>query len=99
MAPKKIEWIEKKQPKNDLAERRNIKLSVKIPDVLGTGVQDSRCIYIRTIDFSTKVSKSHETSPVKTSSINMPITPTADPVPTPDNDFVWDDQFMYMMFF
>jgi len=37
-------WIEKTPQKNELAERRNVNLVVRIPDVLGTGLDNDECI-------------------------------------------------------
>jgi len=43
-------WIEKTPQKNELAERRNVNLVVRIPDVLGTGLDNDECISLGDIE-------------------------------------------------
>jgi hypothetical protein len=89
-------WIDKKQESNPLAERRNVKLSLKIPAVLGTGLMNEQMLYVRTIE-NIIGSKSPETSPAQASPTDV-LTVTNDDVQTPE--VLWeDDSFMFAMFF
>lgn len=99
MSSKDYNWIDKKQEISPLAERRNVKLSLKIPAVLGTGLINDHILYVRTIDTSITgiiESKSRETS---TSSISTMDKSNTD-IQTPETpESLWEDTFMYMMFF
>ena len=97
LSAKDSNWIDKKQETSPLAERRNIKLSLKIPAVLGTGLKNDQMIYVRTIDTCIIGTKSRETS--TNSPMEMSIV-TNDDIRTPDTpESSWEDNFMYMMFF
>ena len=94
LSAKDSNWIDKKRETSPLAERRNIKLSLKIPAVLGTGLKNDQMIYVRTIDTCIIGTKSRETSPMGMSIV------ANDDIRTPDTpESSWDDNFMYMMFF
>ncbi len=89
-------WIDKQQETNPLAERRNVKLSLKIPAVLGTGLISDQILYVRTIENIT-CSKSHDMSPSKASPTDV-LNVENDDVHTPE--MLWeDDSFMFAMFF
>jgi hypothetical protein len=97
ISPTDAKWVDKQQETNPLAERRNVKVSVKIPAVLGTGLMNDQILYVRSIDTSTMRLKSMETSPVQASPTDV-LTVTNDDVQTPE--VLWeDDSFMYTMFF
>ena len=99
MSSKDANWIDKKQETSPLAERRNVKLSLKIPAVLGTGLINDHILYVRTIDTSiTEIigSKSRETSTSPTSTMDQSNIDIQTPE-TPES--LWEDNFMYMMFF
>ena len=97
MSSSDAKWIDKKQESNPLAERRNVKLSLKIPAVLGTGLVNDRMLYVRAIDTSAARLKSLETSPDQASPTDV-LTVTNDDVQTPE--VLWeDDSFMFAMFF
>ena len=96
MSSKDANWVDKKQETSPLAERRNVKLSLKIPAVLGTGLINDHILYVRTIDTSiTEIigSKSRETSTSPTSTMDQ----SNIDIQTPET--LWEDNFMYMMFF
>ena len=97
MSSTDAKWVDKQQETTPLAERRNVKVSVKIPAVLGTGLMNDQILYVRSIDTSTMRLKSMETSPVQASPTDV-LTVTNDDVQTPE--VLWeDDSFMYTMFF
>ena len=99
MSSKDANWVDKKQETSPLAERRNVKLSLKIPAVLGTGLINDHILYVRTIDTSiTEIigSKSRETSTSPTSTMDQSNIDIQTPE-TPES--LWEDNFMYMMFF
>ena len=96
MSSSDAKWIDKHQESNSLAERRNVKLSLKIPAVLGTGLVNDQMLYVRTIENTMRL-KSAETSPVQASPTDV-LTVTNDDVQTPE--VLWeDDSFMFAMFF
>lgn len=89
-------WIDKQQETNPLAERRHVKLNLKIPAVLGTGLINDKILYVRTIENITR-SKSLEASSIQSSPRDV-LTVTSDDVQTPE--MMWeDDSFMFAMFF
>lgn len=97
MSSKDANWLDKKQETSLLAERRNVKLSLKIPAVFGTGLINDHLLYVRTIDTSiTGIigTKSRETSPSPTSTMDQSVVID---IQTPET--LWEDNFMYMMFF
>jgi hypothetical protein len=97
MSSKDANWVDKKQETSPLAERRNVKLSLKIPAVLGTGLINDHILYVRTIDTSiTGIigTKSRETSSSPTSTMDQSVVID---IQTPET--LWEDNFMYMMFF
>lgn len=89
-------WVDKQQETNPLAERRNVKLSLKIPSVLGTGLINDQILYVRTIENITG-SKSHDMSPSQSSPTDVLIV-INDDISTPEM-FGEDGSFMYAMFF
>lgn len=96
MLPTDAKWVDKQQETSPLAERRNVKLSLKIPSVLGTGLTNDQILYVRSIE-NIIGSKIPETSPVQSSPTDV-LTVTNDDVQTPE--LLWeDDSFMYTMFF
>ena len=96
MSSKDANWLDKKQETSPLAERRNIKLSLKIPAVFGTGLINDHLLYVRTIDTEIIGSKSRETSTSPTSTMDQSNIDIQTPE-TPES--LWEDNFMYMMFF
>jgi len=62
MLSKESDWMDKKQETSFLTKKRNVKLSLKIPAVLGTGLVNDKMLYVRAIDISTARFKSQETS-------------------------------------
>ena len=89
-------WTDKKQETTPLAERRNVKLSLKIPSVLGTGLINDQILYVRTIEHITG-SKSPDMSPIQLSPTGV-LNVENDDVQTPE--MMWeDDSFMFAMFF
>ena len=105
MSSKDANWVDKKQETSPLAERRNVKLSLKIPAVLGTGLINDHILYVRTIDTSitsiTKIigSKSRETSTSPTSTMDQSNIDIQTPETPETPESLWEDNFMYMMFF
>jgi hypothetical protein len=96
MSSTDAKWLDKQQETNSLAKRRNVRLSLKIPAVLGTGLVNDQILYVRTIENITSL-KSHETSPIQSSPTDV-LTITNDDIPTPE--MLWeDDSFMFAMFF
>jgi len=96
ISPTDAKWIDKKQESNPLADRRNVKLSLKIPAVLGTGLMNDQMLYVRVIENTMRL-KSLETSQVQASPTDV-LTVTNDDVQTPE--VLWeDDSFMFAMFF
>jgi hypothetical protein len=95
MSSKDANWIDKKQEVSPLAERRNVKLSLKIPAVLGTGLINDHILYVRTIDTGFIETKSLETSSSPTSTMDQ-----SNNLQTPETpESAWEDNFMYIMFF
>jgi hypothetical protein len=96
MLPTDGKWVDKPQETSPLGERRNVKLSLKIPSVLGTGLINDQMLYVRSIENITRT-KIPETSPVQSSPTDVLIVTNED-IPTPE--MLWeDDSFMYTMFF
>jgi hypothetical protein len=95
MSSKDTNWIDKKQETSPLAERRNVKLSLKIPAVLGTGLINDHILYVRAIDTGIIETKYRETSSSPTSTMDQ-----SNNLQTPETpESLWEDNFMYMMFF
>jgi len=96
LSTKDSDWIDKKQETSPLAEHRNVKLSLKIPAVLGTGLINDHILYVRTIDTCIIETKYRETSSSPTSTMDQSNIDIQTPE-TPES--LWEDNFMYMMFF
>jgi len=96
LSTKDSNWIDKKQETSPLAEHRNVKLSLKIPAVLGTGLINDHILYVRTIDTCIIETKYRETSSSPTSTMDQ----SNIDIQTPESpESPWEDNFMYMMFF
>jgi hypothetical protein len=60
LADNKWKMIQK-QPQTELATRRNVNLSIKIPDVPPTGIAEGdRCVYVRAINVASTTSTSNK---------------------------------------
>jgi len=58
-------WIEKTPQKNELAEKRNVNLVVRIHDVLGTGLGNSECVSLGVIEVTQSSEISVKTADIK----------------------------------
>jgi len=96
LSTKDSNWIDKKQETSPLAEHRNVKLSLKIPAVLGTGLINDHILYVLTIDTCIIETKYRKTSSSPTSTMDQSNIDIQTPE-TPESP--WEDNFMYMMFF
>lgn len=54
--PDVYNWIEQEPKTNELAKKRKVRLSVRIPDTIGTGLNSTECVNIGSVETHSDIS-------------------------------------------